>query len=76
VRDEPVTLVRPERLAHGAEKQAVEVRTLDPLEDDLAEVSEPARAEVAVALELEVIPGEGAQFRLAGVLRGCHSGLA
>jgi hypothetical protein len=39
-------------------------------------VSKPARAEVAVTLELEVIPDEGAPFRLAGVLRGCHPGLA
>jgi hypothetical protein len=32
---EPVTLVRRERLAHGADEQAVEVRTLDLLEDNV-----------------------------------------
>jgi hypothetical protein len=76
VPDEPVTLGRPERLAHGAEKQAVAARTLDAPEDDLAEVSEPTRAEAAVALELEVIPVKVRRSAWPAVLRGCHSGLA
>ncbi len=42
VRDQLLTLVPQERLAHGVDEQAVEARTLDPLEDDLVEVSEPA----------------------------------
>jgi hypothetical protein len=60
VRVEPVMLVRQERPARGAEKQAVKVRTLDPLEDELVEVSEPAGAQVPVALDLEVILGGAA----------------
>jgi hypothetical protein len=60
VRVELVMLVRRERLAHGVDEQVVEVRTLDPLEDDLVEVSEPAGAEVALALDLEVILGGAA----------------
>jgi hypothetical protein len=42
VRDQLLTLVPHECLAHGVDQQALEARTLQPLEDDLVEASEPA----------------------------------
>ena len=46
--------------ADGVDEQAVEVGRADPVEHELVDVREPAVAEVAVAVDLEVLVGERA----------------
>src|SRR6185437_127168 len=54
---ELLVLVRRIRGAHGLHQQRVEVARADPVEDELVQVAEPARAEVLVAVGLEVLVG-------------------
>src|SRR3954462_12682182 len=55
VGEETLLLVRRIGAANGVHEQAVEVGRVDPVEDHLVDVREPAVAEVVVALDLEVL---------------------
>src|SRR4051794_40950795 len=58
VRDEVLVLVLRERRAHGGDDQLVELRALDVLDGRLVEVRELRVAELAVAVDVEVVLGE------------------
>src|SRR6202034_3366636 len=58
VRDEPVVLMGRVRRPDGLDQQIVEIRARHPVEDDLVHAGEPGRAEVLVALGLEVRLGQ------------------
>ena len=67
--DEALVLVRRVGLAHGAHEQPVELGRGDPVEHQLVDVGEARVAEVAVAVDLEVVVGQlavGGELLLVG----------
>jgi hypothetical protein len=58
VSDEVLVLVPGEGRRHRVDEQAVEVRPLDPVDEDLVQVRQLRRAEVVVLRDLEVVVGE------------------
>ena len=53
--NKPVVLLRRICAAHHVDKQLIEVWTVHPVERDLVQMRQPTRAEVEVAVGLEIL---------------------
>src|SRR4029453_2835637 len=67
--DEPVMFMRGVGAPYGVDEQPIEVCAVHPIKGDLVIVPESARAEVEVALGLEVLICQSSISRELGVVR-------